>query len=174
MLPLMLKPQDVLVLLKLAVNRELEWTYASLSASVGMSASETHASIGRSTSAGLFSEATRRPSARRFLEFVIHGVPYAFYSERRIPTTRGMLTGFPAPPLDGPSGYMYEQLYVWPTVDGQDAGWSVDPLYRSAPFAARQDDSLYRVLALVDELRLGRARERNRAADLLAIELSGS
>lgn len=168
----MLKPQDVLALLKLAANREWEWTYATLASSLGMSVSETHASIGRSAKAGLFSESTRQPSRRRLLEFVTHGVPYAFYVERGVPTTRGILTGFAAPPLDGPSGYLHEQRLVWPAADGHDAGWSVEPLYRSAPHAARQDPALYGLLALVDELRLGRARERNRAAGLLACRLS--
>ena len=159
-------------MLKLTVQRGEPWTYGSLAASLGMSASETHASIKRATAAGLFSEATGQPSNRRLLEFVVHGVPYAYHVDRDVPTTRGVLTGFAAPVLDGPSGYAYEARYVWPDPSGTDAGWSVKPVYRSAPFAARRDPNLYALLALVDELRLGRARERNRAADLLTSRLT--
>ena len=168
----MLKPQDLLVLLKLAAQRGQPWTYPSLAASVGVSVSETHASVKRAAAAGLFSNATGQPANRRLLEFVVHGVPYVYHVDRGIPTTRGILTGFASPPLDGPAEYAYEALYVWPHPEGVHAGWSVSPLYRSAPVAALRDPALYALLALVDELRLGRARERNRAADLLASRLA--
>lgn len=137
-----------------------------------MSVSETHASVKRAAAADLFSEATNQPSSRRLLEFSVHGAPYVYHVRRDVPTTRGILTGFAAPPLDGPAEYALEARYVWPDPEGSDAGWSVKPLYRSVPFAARRDPKLYALLALVDELRLGRARERNRAADLLTTYLS--
>ena len=41
------------------------------------------------------------------------------------------------------------------------------PLYRSVPFAARQDPALYEWLALVDTLRSGSTRERQLAGKLL-------
>ena len=41
------------------------------------------------------------------------------------------------------------------------------PLYPSAPKAARKDPKLYELLALVDMLRLGRARERAMAEQQL-------
>ena len=40
---------------------------------------------------------------------------------------------------------------------------AVQPLYPSVPGAARRDPALYDLLALVDAMRLGRARERGRA-----------
>lgn len=160
----MLKPQDVLVLLKLAVL-DTDWTYADLAGSLGVSASETHAAVRRATSAGLYSELSGRPIRSALLEFVLHGVPYAYHAEREAPTSRGMQTGFAAPPLDGASEYAYEARFVWPTPDGKDSGWTVKPLYRSVPHAASQDSRLYALLALVDELRIGRARERSRAAE---------
>ena len=42
-------------------------------------------------------------------------------------------------------------------------GASVQPLYGSVPGAARRDAALYDLLALVDALRIGRARELNLA-----------
>ncbi len=39
----------------------------------------------------------------------------------------------------------------------------VNPLYASAPGAAIEDPALYELLALLDALRIGRARERRMA-----------
>ena len=47
--------------------------------------------------------------------------------------------------------------------DGQVQGAAVQPLYSSVPGAARRDPALYDLLALVDALRIGRARERSLA-----------
>jgi hypothetical protein len=49
---------------------------------------------------------------------------------------------------------------VWPDPEGSVQGVAVEPLYGSVPRAARQDPELYALLALVDALRIGRARER--------------
>ena len=46
-------------------------------------------------------------------------------------------------------------------------GVAIKPLYRSAPRAARNSPQLYELLALVDALRTGRARERKLAEQLL-------
>ena len=167
----MLKPQDVLVLLKL-VPADGGWTYAQLAHSLGMSASETHAAVGRATAAGLYSPVSGRPIRRALAEFVVHGVPYVYHVDREAPTTRGMLTGFASRYLDGPEAYPFEARFVWADADGTDSGWTVRPLYRSAPYAARQDPELYALLALVDELRIGRARERRRAAEALRERLA--
>jgi hypothetical protein len=49
---------------------------------------------------------------------------------------------------------------VWPDPEGSVRGLEVSPLYRSAPNAAKRDADLYRLLALVDAIRGGRARRR--------------
>ena len=60
---------------------------------------------------------------------------------------------------------------VWPAADGDVRGQAIEPLYASAPNAARKDSELYQMLALVDALRVGRARERNMAAEELSKRL---
>ncbi|MEM1117064.1 MAG: hypothetical protein AAF845_16360 [Bacteroidota bacterium] len=160
----MLKPQDVLVLLKLTVTHT-DWTYAQLASSLAMSASETHAAVRRASAAGLYSAVSGKPIRQALTEFVVHGVPYVYHAEREAPTARGMPTGFAAPPLDGPDEHPHETRLVWPDAMGTTRGWSIRPLYTSAPRAAKNDWELYALLALVDELRIGRARERSRAAD---------
>jgi hypothetical protein len=60
---------------------------------------------------------------------------------------------------------------VWPDPEGKVRGYALEPLFRNVPYAARQDQQLYELLALVDALREGRARERNLAATELGRRL---
>jgi hypothetical protein len=53
-----------------------------------------------------------------------------------------------------------ENIPVWPDASGEKLGYGVEPLHPSAPTAVRRDARLYEVLALIDALREGRARER--------------
>ena len=163
----MLKPQDLLVLLKLTTIGPGEWTYPMLSESLGLSLSEAHAAVKRATKAGLYSEIARTAIQPELGMLLIHGANHVYFAERGSPTTRGMQTGFAAPGLDGPDGYPDDALLVSPDPDGTDHGRLVEPLYRSAPFAAKQDLALYTLLAAIDELRVGRARERARAEELI-------
>ena len=54
---------------------------------------------------------------------------------------------------------------------GSVKGPTLSPLYRTAPQAAMADPALHRLLALLDALRTGRARERSLAAKLMEAEL---
>lgn len=66
-----------------------------------------------------------------------------------------------------------ERPLIWPHPDGKSRGQSLTPLYRAAPYAALQDERLYELLALVDMLRIGRARERSLAKERLRYRLNG-
>ena len=68
-----LKPQDVLVLLKLAVIDGGDRTYPALAAALGLSPSEAHASVRRAQWLGLL-DADRQPIRTALLEFLIHGL----------------------------------------------------------------------------------------------------
>jgi len=52
---------------------------------------------------------------------------------------------------------------VWPDPEGTVRGESLEPIYKTAPLAARRDPHLYQTLALIDAIRGGRARERKLA-----------
>lgn len=161
----MLKPQDVLIVLKLfSLGREA-WTYESLSSSLSMSASETHAGVKRATAAGLIHE-QRRPVVEACKEFALHGVRYAYYPERG-GSTRGMPTSIAAPPLAGLFSQQEDFAPVWPYASGAVRGEALKPLYKTAPQAAEADPLLYELLVLVDAIRAGRARERAIAGELL-------
>jgi hypothetical protein len=72
-----LKPQDLLVVFKVAANPRQRWTCAAPGEALSMSASEVHASVKRSVVAGL-AAARRRgdgaPVRPALLEFATHGV----------------------------------------------------------------------------------------------------
>ena len=163
-----LKPQDLLVCLALAVRSPDEtWTYGELAGSLGLSDSEANAATRRAGEAGLMTGergrgAKPRPVVGALLEFLRHGVRYAFYATPGRPT-RGMATAHSAPPLDALIAASEEDTYVWPDARGDRRGRAVEPLYRSVPKAAAADRALYEVLALVDAVRVGRGREREMA-----------
>jgi hypothetical protein len=63
---------------------------------------------------------------------------------------------------------------VWAHPAGSAKGPTLSPLYRTAPQAALNDPGLHRLLALLDALRTGRARERTMAAKLMEAELTSA
>ena len=167
---MVLKPQDVVVLLKLVSLDEGGFTYAALSKALHMSASEVHAAVARAAKAHLYSPMSGRPMRRNLEEFLLHGVRYCFPAEWGT-KTRGMPTAYAANPLR-------EQIVsgeglppVWEYAHGTVEGLSVTPLYRSVSQAASNDSTLYELLSLVDALRIGRSRERRIAGDLLSTRL---
>ncbi|HJQ64636.1 MAG TPA: nucleotidyltransferase family protein, partial [Burkholderiales bacterium] len=106
-------------------------------------------------------------------EFLIHGVPYAYPSEHG-GVVRGMPTAYAAPPLNKMIVQADEPPPVWPYAEGTVRGYKFAPLYPSVPKAAERDPKLYELLALVDAIRDGRARERDLAAQELETRLGRS
>ncbi len=158
---MVLKPQDLLFLLKLVAIDGRAWSYSELALELGMSPAEVHAAGKRSVAAQL---ASRRngiivPDIRSLDEFVRHGARYVFMPETG-EITRGMPTLHAAPPLSEHLDSSSEPPPVWPDENGEMRGMAFAPLYRSAPSAAQQDKNLYELLVLLDGIRGGRARER--------------
>jgi hypothetical protein len=166
-----LKPQDVVVILKLAAHPEVKWSYPKLSVDLSMSASEVHSSVQRAARSGLLLANERHtPNRRALLEFLIHGIKYVFPAERG-GMTRGLPTAHAAPPLKEQFASGDEPPPVWADHEGTVRGQEFEPLYRSVPKAARVDQRLYELLALVDAVRGGRARERELAVKELRSRL---
>lgn len=168
-----LKPQDLLVLLKVAAHPPQRWTYAGLGEALSMSASEVHASVKRAVASGLAVEAARgnwSPVRPNLLEFMVHGVRYIWPATPG-PVKRGVPTAFGAEPLTSHLTAAPGEAPVWAHPTGSAKGPTLSPLYRTAPLAALVDPALHRLLALLDALRVGRARERSLAASLLEAEL---
>ena len=138
---MVLKPQDVVILLKLAVLNGEEWTYQRLAVDLSISQSEAHQGVRRAVAAKLMSDpniGAGRPIVAALLEFLEHGVKYAFPPKRGA-LTRGMPTGYAAPPLDKLIVAGNEPPPVWPYAEGAIRGEELEPLYPSAPIAAQRE-----------------------------------
>ena len=167
---MILKPQDTFILLKLVVWDRSEWSYPALSHELSMSASEVHAGVKRAAAAKLMDMQRKRPVKSNLVEFLLHGIKYAYPPDRG-GMTRGMPTGYAAPPLRELITQPDEPPPVWPDPEGQMRGYEFSPLYRSATRACKVDPKLYELLALVDAIRDGRARERKIAADEIKLRI---
>jgi hypothetical protein len=169
---MILKPQDIFVMLKIVSLGQQEWTYNALAIDLEMSPSEVHAAIKRARGSSLAIELEKgiEVNLSCLKEFIIHGLKYVFVPDRG-GISRGMPTGYAAPPLKGLFVPSDELPPVWPDPMGEMRGESFSPLYKSAPNAARKDQKLYELLVLVDAIRDGRARERDIAVRELKLRL---
>ena len=165
---MILKPQDILFLLKLVAIGEKPWSFNQLAIELAMSASELHAAAQRALAAKLaLREGGKiRPQLQNLEEFLLHGLQYVFLPERGavtsgIPTARAGLS------TKGEFESGQELPLVWPFPEGSVRGESFTPLYKSVPIAARNDAVLYELLVLVDAIRGGETHERNVASKQL-------
>ena len=159
-----LKPQDILFLLKLVALGKKPWSFNKIAVELGMSPSEVHAAAKRALAAKLALKEGEniRPNVRALEDFLFHGIQYVFVPERG-GLDRGMPTAYASAPMDSWFVDDKEPPPVWPDPEGEVRGESFSPLYKSAPVAAKNDPELYQLLALVDAIRGGRARERDLA-----------
>ena len=169
---MVLKPQDVVVVLKLSEFNGKRPPFAQIADELSMSASEVHAAVKRARAARLLhgTELDERVNGKALEEFLIHGLKYAFPAQHG-PMTRGLPTSYAAEPLRRFIKAGNEPVPVWPDPAGPVRGTAFEPLYPSVPEAARQDPYLYELLALVDAIRDGRVRERKLAEKELITRL---
>lgn len=152
-----------------------EWTYRSLSEATRVSVSEINSAIRRAIKSNLLvrSEENSRPRPLKgsLLEFIEHGVRYAYPAERGEPT-RGIPTAFAAPLFQDELASQGELPPVWKYANGSSLGYALSPIYKTAPLAAAKDPILYELLVLVDVFRIGRQREKSIAIRLLKERLA--
>ena len=159
---MVLRPQDVVVLLRLSLGADSVPTYAALAEELKLTASEIHAGVDRAVAAQL---ARKDESGKPVLLldalrlFVQHGVRYSFPATHG-PMGRGMPTAHAAAPLKKLIVQSTEPVPVWPHKDGTARGVAFYPLYPTVPDAAKNNPALYELLALVDAVRGGSLRER--------------
>jgi hypothetical protein len=178
---MILRPQDLIVCLKYTATADRVLTVAQTAREVGLGVADVHRAIRHGCAARLLAPIGTTPTRGRpvrrlvvhraaLLELLLHGVRYVFIPERG-KLARGMPTASGAAPLDavietaGP-------LPVWPTARGAVRGESFSPLHACAVTAASNDPELYALLALIDAIRGGSAREREAAGRLLAERLA--
>lgn len=168
-----IKPQDIAVLLKLATLGDKKWRHMDLVAALGLSQTEISFSLNRCRTVGFLDSTKKRVMKSALLEFLVHGLKYVFPA-RPGPVSRGLPTAHSAAPLAGKIVAQNEDTYVWPYENGKARGQSIAPLYGKAPQAAEKDKALHELLALVDAVRAGRAREQTLAVRELEARLGKS
>jgi hypothetical protein len=167
-----LKPQDILIPLKLLANATAPQTTAALAQSLELSVGETHNSLKRGLAAGLLRfDKTYTPVKRALEEFLLHGLKYVFVAERG-ELTRGIPTAYAAAPLKDLIVDNGEPIPVWADANGTVRGYSLSPIYENVPRIARKDADMYEWLALIDALRIGQAREHRLAQDIIKQRLA--
>ncbi len=159
-----LKPQDIVILLKIITKGKDTWYHHTLANDLGMSQSEVSQSLNRSKYAGLINNDRKKVNRIAFTEFLLNGVAYVFPQQPGA-LVRGVLTAHSAEPLN--KIIRSNEKYVWPYAKGIDRGQSIEPLYSTVVEASLKDRDLYELLTLVDAIRVGRAREKEVAKNEL-------
>lgn len=152
-----IKPQDILLLLKLVSDDNPKWNQKPIAEALGLSQSEVSESVARSKYAGLLEPQGKTVMKLALMEFIQYGLRYVF-PQKPGGLVRGVPTSHSALPLK--DNIQSVEEYVWPYGKGTVRGQSISPLYPSVPEAALKDPNLHELLALVDALRVGKAREK--------------
>lgn len=155
-----MKPQDIVLLLKIISENNPKWEQKPMAEALEMSQSEISESVARSKFAGLLDVKGKSVMRYAFMEFLEHGIAYVFPQQPGA-MVRGIVTAHSAFPLK--EIILSNEVYVWPFGKGTDRGFAIDPLYSSVPKAVLKDAYLHELLALVDAIRVGRAREKELA-----------
>ena len=159
-----MKPQDVVVLLKIIALNNNNWQQIPLAQSLKMSQSEVSQSVARSKYAGLLDDSGKGVMRQALMDFLQYGLAVVFPVKPGA-VVRGIPTAHSTAPLN--KEISSGEDYVWPFAKGNVRGHGITPLYASVPQAAMDDEQLHALLALADALRIGKAREKNIAVQEL-------
>lgn len=168
-----MKPQDILILLKVFLWSDRSWTQAVLAESLGMSASEVNHGLKRLAAAKLYDPIDKSVMCFALCDLLHYGIKH-FFPAKLGAIARGIPTSHAGPILKNELVFNSDDIYVWPDPAGTVRGQQLEPLYPSVPAAARSDQSLYELLSLIDALRVGRAREVALAREALRERLVGT
>jgi len=160
-----MRPQDIVILLKIIALGDKPWQLKDLARDLFISPSEVSESLNRSHFAGLIDYNKKRVSRQNLMEFLQYGLSYVFPQEPGA-MVNGMATAHSHPKMR--SQFASDHLYVWPDSFGKERGLAIEPFYRRQAEAAKMDEKLYSLLALVDVLRVGRRREITSAIEKLS------
>jgi len=150
-----------------------------LASELGMVQSQVYSSLKRSEECGLYSYEDKRVNKVALVELIVHAVRFLIPGTlgpraRGIPTAwahRAAFAGLVAGVVDPPVWPMVRRYDDLSGLDGVVDGIAVAPLHEKAPQAAMRDSKLYELLAAVDALRVGRARDMEMARDFLRKKL---
>jgi hypothetical protein len=160
-----MRPQDIVVLLKIIAINNNQWKNLDIAYALKISQSEVSEVLNRCKIAKLINKDKRVVHLNALSEFLIYGLKYVFPAEPGA-IAKGIPTAHSASPIKERirSG---SESYVWPHQKGYARGMTIVPLYKTIPEAAVEDPEFYKLIALVDTLRIGKAREVQMAIDEL-------
>jgi len=152
-----MSPQDIVILLKIILYEKKPWHQVPLAKELFISQSEVSKSLARSKYAGLLDNEGKQVFRLALMDFLQYGIRYVFPQQPGA-LVRGIPTAHSAKPLY--EIIQSDEKYVWPSGQGTMRGHSIVPLYKSVVNAVQADPKLHELLALVDAIRVGRAREK--------------
>src|SRR5450755_805243 len=124
-----MRPQDVVILLKIIAMENHPWQNKDLAWHLNISASEISESLNRSQTARLIDDQKKKVFRQSLMEFLQFGLPYIFPVIPG-PITVGIPTAHSHPFMK--SHFSSEELFVWPNFEGEFRGQSITPLYKEA------------------------------------------
>lgn len=164
-----MRPQDIVVLLKIVAMGELQWRHLDIVNGTGISPSEVSEAINRCKLANLIDSKKTSVHINAFKEFLIYGLKYVFPTEPGAVVV-GIPTAHSASPIK--EHIVSDEIFVWSSAKGTHRGQAIEPLYKTVPEYALEDSLFYELLVIVDTIRVGRAREINIAKEELEKRLN--
>src|SRR5688572_13277110 len=135
-----MRPQDIVVLLKLVAAKGEYIHLTPLSLTLFISLSEVSESLHRSQTANLLDFDKKKVMRQNFVEFLEHGVRYVFPQQPGA-LVRGIPTAHSHPYMQ--KNFRSEINYVWPDVNGDTIGCAIEPFYPKQVEAVKLDALLY-------------------------------
>ena len=161
----LLRPIDVVILLKKMTSQGYSMNGKQLSESLGISQAEVSVAMERNRIARLVDDPKSRVNVLALKDFLVHGIRYCF-PVRPGCVIRGVATASSASPIRDVISTNGD-LFVWSDPSGTVRGQSIIPLYGEAVAASKKDPEMYALLVIVDSLRIGGTRERKAAIEEL-------
>lgn len=152
-----MRPQDIVVLLKIISLNNDEWRNIDIANDIDISPSEVSEALNRCRIARLIDSKKRKINSTSLAEFLIYGLKYVFPIEPGA-IVKGIPTAHSASPIREHISHNTD-IYVWSYAKGTFRGQSIEPLYKTLPKVAQNDKLFYELLTIVDTIRVGRVRE---------------
>ena len=152
-----IRPQDVVILLKMITLRNNSWTFSEIANALQISESEVSYAMERNKLAGLVNPDKNKVNILALREFLIYGLKYVFPPQVGY-STRGIATAHSASPVKELITEGNEH-YIWAYYKGTKRGNTIIPLYNKIPKIVENQPELYEFLTIIDTLRIGKTRE---------------
>ena len=147
------------------------WSVRSLADELLLPPMTLQRSLARLGATPAYDAARHRVNWSATMDLFEHALPYVAPAELGVPT-RGVPTAWAVPPLSDAMGPAGDLPPVWPSSQGDVRGLAVEPVHAAAISLAGRDPWMYQMLTLVDGIRVGDARVRAVAKEILRERLA--